>query len=92
MNQNNHKALHVICGSISNVNLQDNTFNIKTKDDYVYGHLTEKTNFAILKRAFLWQDLSFEINIEYEKEINETEQDINKLKNLVGDYLKIIGE
>lgn len=58
----------------------------------MYQHLTDKANFAILKRAFLWQDLTFEINVEFEKEINETEQDINKLKMLVGNYLKIIGE
>lgn len=84
--------MHVICGSITNVNLEDNVFKIKTKDDYVFQHLTDKTNFAVIKRAFFWQDLSFEINIELEKDIDTTEQDINKLQNLVGDYLKIIGE
>lgn len=84
--------MHVICGSISKVAINENIFNIKTKDEYVYEYLTEKTNFSILKRAFSWQDMYFDINIEFEKEINQTEQDLAKLKELAKDYLKIIGD
>ena len=82
----------MICGSISSVSLTDNTFHITTKDDYVFSHLTDKANFAILKRAFTWQDLPLDVVVDFAREVNQAQQDIDKLIDLAGDYLIIIGE
>lgn len=93
LRQNNHSALHVICGSIDDTDIIEQTFVVRTYDNYVYSHLTEKINLAVLKRALVWQDLPIDIKIELvTKQADKQEQDIKKLKNLVGDQLIVIGE
>lgn len=93
LRQNNHSALHVICGSIDDVEIKEGVFVVKTFDSYVYSHLTEKANESVLKRALVWQDLPFDFKIELvAKKADLQEKDIQKLKNIAGEYLKIIGD
>jgi hypothetical protein len=88
MKNNSYSALHVICGSITNVALENGNFIVNVQDKYVYEHLTEKTNFNLLKRAFVWQDLNLELIINIsDKQSDPNNEDIEKLKSLVGEYL-----
>lgn len=91
MRQSSQSALHVICGSINNVAIQDDSFIINVYDEYVRSYLTE--NLGVLQKAFTWQDLSFNLKVVLvEKQVSPSQQDIIKLKNLVGEYLKVIGD
>lgn len=89
LKQNNHSALHVICGSIDNVAVEDGTFVVSTYDDFIYQHLCEKANQSVISRALIWQDLNFFLKVQKVDKVDKVEQDINKLKALAGEYLII---
>ncbi len=90
MKNNSYSALHVICGSVSQVELENGNFIISVEDKYIYEHLTETVNYNLLKRAFTWQDLNLNIVINLVgKPVFPQDEDIKKLKSLVGEYLII---
>lgn len=93
LSRNNHSALHVICGSVTDVAIENQVFIVRTNDSYVHGHLTESQNLQVLKRALVWQDLPMEIEIKLvQKPKTNAEKDIKKLKTVFGEHLKIIGD
>jgi len=82
----------VICGSISDVAVEDNFFVVRTYDDYIYEHLSEKVNQNVIIRGLVWQDVSLALKLEKIEKVDMALSDINKLKALVGEYLTVIGE
>lgn len=90
MKNNSHNALHVICGNIDDVNLENGNFIISVKDKFIKEHLEEKSNFNLLKRALIWQDLSLNLIINLiDKPVFVQDEDIKKLKQLVGEFLTV---
>lgn len=90
MKNNAYSALHVICGSVGQVELENGNFVISVEDKYIYDHLTETANFNLLKRAFTWQDLNLNLVINLvDKKTLPQDEDIKKLKELVGKYLVV---
>lgn len=88
MKNNSYSALHVICGSVSQVELENGNFVISVEDKYIYDHLTESANLNLLKRAFTWQDLNLNLVINLVgKPVQPQDEDIKKLKELVGEFL-----
>lgn len=92
LKQNNHSALHVICGSITQVELKEDCLVAYTYDNFVYEHLCEKSNQSVINRALVWQDLSLTFQVKKIEKVDTVEKDINKLKSLVGEYLIVIGD
>lgn len=90
MKNNSYSALHVICGSVNQVELENGNFIISVEDKYIYEHLTDAANFNLLKRAFTWQDLNLNIVVKLVgKPVYPQDEDIKKLKNLVGKFLQV---
>ncbi len=90
MRNNSHSALHVICGSITDVELENQNFTVNVQDKHIYQHLTEPSNLNLLKRALTWQNLNLQLNVKLTtKQLSASEKDIEKLKTLVGDYLTV---
>lgn len=93
LRQNSYPALHVICGSQSDVSIESGFLKVKIEDEYVFNLLTEIQNFNVIKRALNSQDSHLELLIEKkQKYVNEAEQDIKKLKKFIGNSLIIKGE
>ena len=93
MRQNSYPALHVICGALSDVSIENGFLKVKIEEEYIYNLLTETQNFNIIKRALSAQDSHLELVLEKKQRfVDEAAQDIEKLKKFVGDSLVIKGE
>lgn len=90
MRKNSYSALHVVCGGITNVEMQNGNFIINVQDEHAYQFLTESSNYNLLKRAFVWQDLNLEIVVNLQKsDSSPADKDVKVLKQLVGDMLRV---
>ena len=84
-------ALHVACGDITNVSIDSNKF-IITVDDGMLINLLKEGKREI-ENALKWQGLDMEvILLVKENVLSKSESDINKLKSLISDEIKIKGE
>lgn len=82
--------MHITCGNILDVDLIRNDFIIKTTENYIFEIINN--NKRQLKDCF--ESLGYNYEILVRKLVTKNEkvnQDIEKLKRLVGDYLKIKG-
>ena len=81
-------ALHVACGDITEVAIEGNNLIVKVYDTMLADLLSEGRRD--IENALSWQGL--EMNFKYEvvqKVVPPQEEDIEKLKKLVGKYLII---
>ena len=81
-------ALHVACGDITEVAIEGNNLIVKVYDTMLADLLSEGRRD--IENALSWQGL--EMNFKYEvvqKIVPPQEEDIEKLKKLVGKYLII---
>jgi len=82
--------LHVACGDITDVQIEDNYLNINVKEGMLYNILTEGKRE--LESALRWQGLDLKIKVNLiQSNMSEQEEDIKKLKSLLGDKLTVIG-
>ena len=84
-------ALHIACGEITDVDIKDDTFIIRTAEDYLYELVEIEDNKEILKSAFASVGVT---NFKVEKKdkiYNRAGLDIAILKEVVGDLLEIEG-
>lgn len=83
-------ALHVACGDITNVEIESGNLVVKVQESMLVDLLREGRRE--IESALRWQGLELNLKIEVlKKEIDPAEEDIKKLKGLVGDYLTING-
>ena len=83
-------ALHVACGDITDVELENNTLIINIEDGMMLNLLTEGKRE--IESALRWQGLDFNVAINVKKiEKSPSEKDIEKLKEIFGEKLKIKG-
>lgn len=84
-------ALHVACGDITDVALDENNFIINIEDGMMQNLLNEGKRE--IESALRWQglDLNVILNIKV-IEKSPVEQDIEKLKSLFGEKLVIKGD
>ena len=80
--------MHITCGNILDVDLNNKDFIIRTTENYIFEIIENNKNQ--LKECF--ESLGYNYEIVVEKLVTKNEkinEDIEKLKKLVGDYLKI---
>ena len=80
--------MHITCGNILDVDLNNKNFIIRTTENYIFEIIESNKNQ--LKECF--ESLGYNYEIVVEKLVTKNEkinEDIEKLKRLVGDYLKI---
>lgn len=88
LRENREVALHVACGDITDVELKGNDFIINVNDGMLQNLLIEGKRE--IERAISWQGLELNVIFNIKKiEKNENQQDIEKLKSLFGNSLKI---
>lgn len=93
LRQNSFPALHVICGGLNNVCLENGFLIIEIEDDYIFNMLNEQQNLAVLKRALNSQDLHIDLLLKKQEKIEDPiSKDLKKLQSILGDYLIIKGE
>lgn len=93
LRQNNYVSLHVVCGGLSEIELENNTLIVNVYDSYIADILEEESNFRAIKKALDWQELNLDLQIKRKKkEIEKYYEDIRKLKNLVEEYLIVKGD
>lgn len=94
LKQNGFNALHVVCGSISDVSIDDRDFVVMISEDYSYNFIMEDNNLSYIKRAFNWQETNLTLNIQKKaKQVDKFSSDIEKLKKIVEPkYLTIKGD
>ena len=83
-------ALHVACGDITDVSIEGNRLVIRVKDGMLMEMLQEGRRDV--ESALRWQGLDLNLNIEkIIEKVDPKEEDIKKLKNILGDNLTIYG-
>lgn len=75
-------ALHVACGDITDVAIENNNLVIKTSDDFLIDVLT--SGIKDLENAIRWQGLTLGIEIvKFESQTQKQDKDIVKLKRIL---------
>ena len=85
-------ALHIACGDITDVSMNNGVFEIKTTENFLYELLSSPENHKELLNALGKYGISkFEV-IKKDVVLTDNEKDIIKLKEFFGDKLTIEGE
>lgn len=83
-------ALHVACGDITEVQIENNELIINIEDGMIYNLLNDGKRQ--IENALRWQGLDLNVVINIKKvELSPVQKDIKKLQELFGDNLKILG-
>ena len=83
-------ALHVACGDITDVEIENGCLIVRVKEGMIVDLLKEGRRD--IESALRWQGLELSLQIETIKEkIDPVEEDLKKLKEMVGEYLTIYG-
>ena len=83
-------ALHVACGDITEVQIENNELLINIEDGMIYNLLNDGKRQ--IENALRWQGLDLNVVINIKKvELSPVQKDIKKLQELFGDNLKILG-
>ena len=81
-------ALHVACGDITDVELGQSSLIVRVRENMLNQLLTDGRRE--IESALRWQGLDLSLQIEYTPpQLSGQEQDIEKLKKIAGEYLKI---
>lgn len=81
-------ALHVACGDITDVVIKDGTLTLTASDNTMLSLL--ESGKREIERALSWQGLELQVDIqEKKKEVSKAEQDMQKLRKMFKDKLKI---
>ncbi len=91
MKENRQIALYVACGDLEKVKIEEQELKIEVEESTIYALL--KDGQREIERALSWQGIDLKVNIQFkEKIISKTQQDIEKLKGIFKEKLKIKGE
>lgn len=83
-------ALHVACGDITDVSIEGNNLVINVEEGMLATILAEGKRE--LENALRWQGLDLNLEIKLKKSnLSGQEEDIKKLKTILGNKLTIIG-
>ena len=90
LKEHHQVALHVACGDITDVSIDGDRLVVNAREGMLAQIL--KDGRREIENALRWQglELKLEVNLIESKNLPQQE-DINKLKKLVGDKLTIIG-
>lgn len=88
LRERNNIALHIICGDITNVSLENNVFVLSVEEDYIIDLLSQPENASELKKAFASNGVN-EYKILKKEKQKGVASDIETLKKYFGDYLKV---
>ena len=90
LKEHHQVALHVACGDITDVSIDGDRLVVNASEGMLAQIL--KDGRREIENALRWQglELKLEVNLSESKNLPQQE-DINKLKKLVGDKLTIIG-
>lgn len=91
LREHNNIALHVACGDISDVFIENNVFIIRTDQEYIYDMLNTQDNQKQLQEAFLFIGIN-KYKILKSETLENTEQIVHKLKEYFGDNVIIKGD
>ena len=81
-------ALHVACGDITDVSIEEGRLIVRLKDSAIYNLLVDGRRE--IENAIRWQGIDLSLKIEYvPTQKSGQEKDIDKLSKLLGDYLII---
>lgn len=82
-------ALHIACGDISDVKIENECFNIYINEDMLYELLQNPTNMQALKNAFESYGISKFQVIKKDKLLSKSQEDLKVLKQIFGNKLII---
>ncbi|MBO4412895.1 MAG: hypothetical protein J5779_02660 [Clostridia bacterium] len=83
-------ALHIATGDITDIEINGETLIAKTDQEYLFGIISKEENFKEIKNAIKFLGLPYDFKIELkDKPSEKVNKDIAKLKDYVGEYLKI---
>ncbi len=90
MRENKNVALHVICGDITNVELQGKKLILKVQEQFLYDMITAEENKNEIKKALLWQGLDLELEfIKMKKDSDLVDEDLAKLSAIGVKFRKV---
>lgn len=90
LRENKNVALHVVCGDITQVELENNDIVLKTDEQFLYDMLMEENNQEEIKKALAWQGLNYGIKVvKLKKDDDFISEDFSKLNALGIKFRKI---
>ena len=88
LKENKKVALHVACGDITDVAIEENKLIVRSSDDFLISVLED--GIKELENALRWQGLDLQVEIvKFENIKQKQEKDIIKLTKFFNDKLKI---
>ena len=83
LREHKNVALHVVCGDITEVELEGDRLILKTAEQFLYDMITSSENMQEIKNAIAWQGLSLNVAvIKLKKDEELVEEDLAKLSRL----------
>ena len=90
LREHKNVALHVVCGDITNVELDGNKLVLRTEEQYLYDMISSPENVEEIKKAIAWQGLSLELEIiKLKKDEDLVEEDLTKMSKLGIKFRKV---
>ena len=90
LRENKNVALHVVCGDITNVEIEGNKLVLKAEEQYLYDMVSSPESISEIKKAIIWQGLDLDIEvIKLKKDDDLVEEDLAKLTKLGIKFRKI---
>ena len=81
--------LHIVCGDITDVDVVDDTFIVKSEQQYVVDVLTQQENYEFLKNAFEYIGFN-KFEIKKSDKVLSNEDNIKMLKTYFEGKVNII--
>ena len=83
-------ALHIATGDITDIEIKGEVLIAKTDQEYLFGIINKEENLKEIENVIKFLGLKYKFKIELkDKPSEKINQDILKLKEYVGEYLKI---
>lgn len=89
LREHNNIALHIACGDITEVDVEDGVFKIYTTESYIIDMLESEDNKKQLQNAISWLGYEKYELVQRQKQ-KGTKEDIETLKKYFGEDIKII--
>lgn len=82
LRESGNLALFVSCGELSNFEIKENKFIIKTDKEYLFDIISSKDNLLTIKRSLKFLGIDLEIEVQKSEPANaDIDRDINFLKS-----------
>ena len=88
MKEHRQVALHVACGDITDVRIENNNLVVSVKENMLANLLADGRR--AIENALRWQGLDLNFVVDYSpRQKTPQEEDIERLQQVAGEYLKI---